>query len=112
MKFTIDRTKWICGRPILGQKDTHTMGAGLTTLLNEQGYMCCLGHISLQLGAKPEDIDGMGYPSGVPSLHQTCIMGFSMEAVDINDDRHISVEEKEKRLIELLNKHGHVLEFQ
>ena len=47
VKFTIDVNTWRFG----GMRDCKNKhGEGHTYLLNNEGYMCCLGQISLQLG--------------------------------------------------------------
>ncbi len=59
-KFIIDRSKWRSGG-----YGINAIGKGGTKLLNNEGYMCCLGQICLQLGINeslislknsPEDI--------------------------------------------------------
>jgi len=41
MKFTIDRSKWRTGR--YGVSDDEVPNIGPSQLLNEDGFMCCLG---------------------------------------------------------------------
>lgn len=55
-KITIDRSKWRRGGD--NQKD-----AGETCLLNNEGFMCCLGFISLAEGFAEDEILGAGEPS-------------------------------------------------
>jgi len=55
-KIIIDRSKWRRG----GDKQEN---AGLTCLLNPQGFMCCLGFISLAEGFTEEEIFNAGEPS-------------------------------------------------
>lgn len=46
---TVDRSKWRCG----AYGPSHwEHGKGRTALLNEQGYMCCLGFACEQLGVE------------------------------------------------------------
>lgn len=55
-KVVIDRSKWRRG----GDKQEN---AGETCLLNPQGFMCCLGFISLVEGFTEEEIFNAGEPS-------------------------------------------------
>ena len=58
MNFTIDRSKWRCG-------GDDGKGWGETQLLNEEGFMCCLGQCSLQSGLSEEEIYRLGEPAFV-----------------------------------------------
>lgn len=118
MKFVIDRSKWRCGG-----NSYNKQGLGETQLLNEEGYMCCLGQISCQLGIPENKLLGYGTPS---SLNIANILCHSFEyygspiyrssvlaskAMQINDNGFLSNKEREIRLIELFNDHHHELEF-
>jgi hypothetical protein len=50
--LTIDRSKWRRGR----------LGTGSPKLLNEAGFMCCLGFEALACGLTPEQIINANYP--------------------------------------------------
>lgn len=56
--ITIDRSKWRRG----GDKQEN---AGDTALLNEQGFMCCLGFICLAEGFTVEEILKAGEPCDI-----------------------------------------------
>jgi hypothetical protein len=58
MKFVVDRTKWICGADNIKTKK----GKGVASLLNSQGFMCCLGHCCLQLGITKKSMLNKGSP--------------------------------------------------
>lgn len=58
MKFVVDRSKWRCGGYALSTQ----CGKGSTRLLNQEGFMCCLGHCALQLGTTQSDILDKGMP--------------------------------------------------
>lgn len=125
MHFTIDRSKWICGspaavglnfnNPLSPIKNFH--GKGFTELLNAEGFMCCLGQISLQLGCSKNEIQCQINPSSVAALRSTILMGnyslskLSQGAIAINDCQKTSLEEKEESLIELFKEDGHTIEF-
>lgn len=59
--LTLDYSKWRAGGNGLC-KDT-VIGQGRTKLLNEQGFMCCLGQFALQCDLKDVDIYGKEDPS-------------------------------------------------
>lgn len=58
MKFTIDRSKWRFG----GDSYNLINLFGDTLLCNAADFMCCLGHVSLQLGIPKEAICGIASP--------------------------------------------------
>ena len=51
MEFIIDRSKWRCG----GQ-GKNSRGKGSVKLLNNEGFMCCLGQTCSQTGIENEDL--------------------------------------------------------
>lgn len=118
MKFTIDRRKWVCG-----EFGPEPAGIGETAMLNDQGFMCCLGHVARQLGADESDFDGAYYPNEVVSdadlsLLRTYDKGscintdFSQAAARINDTADIATRvERETALIKCFAEHGHDLTF-
>lgn len=120
MKFKIYRKKWRCGDT--GKFGYESHGVGSTALLNDEGYMCCLGQCANQLGVRkqklldrstPEDIDFVLYKKrNIPVL---TILGhdskFSMHAIEINDESNTTLEQKEKLLKRLFSKFKHQVEF-
>lgn len=119
MEFTIDRATWRCGDISVIPENRH--GEGETFLLNEDGCMCCLGQISIQLGAKQEWIlnkytpkqtqqilNPLTYKDAWDMLDNTVL---ASEAMAINDDEETTREQKEKLLTELFKKSGHTLAF-
>lgn len=113
-KFILDYSKWRCGL-----RGENKVGEGHTRLLNEEGFMCCLGQFSLQSGAKEENIIGVGYPSmtslllnGLTTTDHGIIKNsaFSNLAIPINDNEFTTPEEKIKRLTTLCKEHGYELE--
>ncbi len=104
-QLIIDRSKWRTGGTSFTEK------VGPTQLLNREGYMCCLGFYSLQIGNKTEEEildmtcpyqveDKTGIESLV-SLNNEVNSGFAHDAIEINDNDLISNEDREQRLIEL-----------
>ncbi len=117
LKFIIDRSIWRTG-----DEGNVATGDGNTALLNECGYMCCLGMISEQLGVDKDDLLGLGEPeelSGfLDDLSELDLLldehgvntNLSDDAITINDG-DLPVEEKEKELIKLFGEHDVELEF-
>jgi hypothetical protein len=102
-KFILDYSKWRCG-----EGGAHEVGKGQTALLNSEGYMCCLGQWSLQLGMTEGDILGNGEPCEVKkAIPILCALSeddegddefrttnFSSQAMEINDKKSSTPEEK------------------
>lgn len=118
MKFTVNRAKWRCGTNGKNRK-----GEGSVKLLNYQGYMCCLGFCSLQLGLNPKDIIDIPFPYQINHPNLLGILNevrfgdlmytdLSAKAVQINDNLALTPEEREKRLSELFAEHGHEMVFE
>lgn len=112
-KFVIDRATWRCGGT-----GPHRHGDGNTLLLNEQGDMCCLGHMALQSGCCEFEIESRGTPLFVSRLSQDKLLsgvgdhsGFVDAAITINDNYTLSREEREEKLIELGKKYDVEISF-
>jgi len=101
--LTIDRAKW----------RTATSGKGDTRLLNEEGFMCCLGFRCNQMGIPKKELLNKTSPSdlymnwGIPDLIDMEFWkgidfntDFSNEAIRINDNSEITSEEREKKIKE------------
>lgn len=127
MRIVVNRDKW--ANPSFNNGDS--------ALLNSRGNMCCLGFALLQCGVPEDGLSDIGTPEGIslslfysldpatqelvthfarvgeredgsPDLIDTEL---SNEAVNINDDGTIDLDEREQRLIELFKKFGHTIEF-
>lgn len=119
--FKITRSKWRCGgdSQVRGRK----LGKGNTQLLNEQGYMCCLGQVARQCGigskailnvATPTDVSVKRLPHLIYKVKHIVYRDNSelaQDAMEINDNEGTTVARKEKLLIALFKKHGHKLTF-
>jgi hypothetical protein len=116
-KLVIDRSKWRTGGG--GYNFTY----GETKLLNDMGYMCCLGFYCVQIGNKTKnEIYGITCPSHLDSFEgveelvkdgnhlNDTNSDFSESAIYINDS-DISNEERERQLKELFKKNGVDLKF-
>jgi len=117
MEFIIDRSKWRCG----GTLEHNSKGLGKTRLLNSEGYMCCLGQVSKQLGCSDESLlftetpysindDEIDKVRDVLLTDNRYHNNLSLKAIDINDDNTI-IKEKEVLLKELFKEHGHSITF-
>lgn len=112
MNFTIDRSKWRCGKD---RTSSYSHGEGTTLLLNKEGYQCCLGQVCEQLEIK--GLLGLGLPYKSDSLpqfqpfHEIFPDSFVSTAVGINDDIVITLKLKEQKLIALFEEYGHQLTF-
>ena len=127
MKFRIDRSKWRSGGAINAGKET--VGLGKTKMLNEQGFMCCLGQCCKQMGLTDRQLENAFYPSGCgwnkdkveddnpfvtvygKEVRYLADTRLSSAAWEINDSLRFNTEEREEKLIDLFKEHGHELEF-
>jgi hypothetical protein len=53
--LVLDESIWRCGDD--AKDPNKSRGTGYTKLLNEEGYMCCLGQFSLQLSPELRKVD-------------------------------------------------------
>jgi len=118
-ELILDYSKWRCG--YRSDDIECRTGNGETRLLNEKGYMCCLGMFSLQLNSEltNADIADLSDPGEVnahiPELNKESYMedqtyrntNLANEAIDINDDETTSVQKKVELLRELFGEKGH-----
>lgn len=131
-KLILDYSKWRCG-----EGGDYELGKGSTQLLNERGYMCCLGLWSQQLGASEEELKGKGDPNELSTLiplfatedkevseeYDSMTDSYTeyvetykrtsqlaVDAIEINDKRTTTPEEKIEALTELLLTEGIELE--
>lgn len=120
MNFTIDRSKWRCGG-----EGPNKRGLGGTFLLNETGFMCCLGHVAGQLEASPDSLIGVGDPCSVKGkdlgilveyekrweCERTCNSILAGRAIAINDNETYCDNDREQALQTLFQAYGHTLTF-
>lgn len=123
MKFVVNRAKWRAG-----DEGENAVGKGPTSLRNSDGFMCCLGHCALQLGAKPSEILDCGMPNEVTDKNgnykvlpviAVAVNGqgysrdssLSEQAAEINDDDKLTQAQRERKLKTLFSKFKHKLEF-
>lgn len=124
-KFTIDRSKWICGdvegRPKYGQ--------GVDSeLLTEEGSYCCLGMIAEQCRIPQKDLRTIPDPESIFSDNNKHVKKISFlveknwygfyrnselanRAITINDDEDLTQKERERKLKKLFKAHNIELEF-
>lgn len=125
-KLVLDKSKWICGQPEWNKQKSNCLGKGHTKLLNEDGYMCCLGQFSKQLSKEVTDNMLMsscsphGLNSGfgvvIESLMTPLNLGdyrnneLAQDAISINDDVQTSVKNKLSLLKSLFAKYNYEIE--
>ena len=133
MKQTIriDRSKWRTGgelepkhfgAPKVVNEDNIT-GKGSTCLLNDDGYMCCLGFVSIQACPEHNYLD-VGEPCEVDSFDEIHGLtedyhegehcsntSLTEDAMMINDDNSTTPQEKEVKLKVLFEDSPYELEF-
>lgn len=118
----IDRAKWR-----IGGEGIHKTGEGNTALLNDEGFMCCLGFRCEQMGIPKKDLLGAVTPDSLSELYDIPDLiekvgsydgydayddtPFTQEAVNINDNTDLSPEEREKAITKHFKKIGVIVEF-
>lgn len=91
--------------------ETGMIGKGGTLLLNDEGYMCCLGQWSLQCGVPPSYLIEQGEPMDIdPSYRPSFEGNFVKKAISINDEENINKETRITKLKNLTNEYGYSLE--
>lgn len=122
-EFTIDRKKWVNG-------SHRTRTRGEAALLNEKGYMCCLGIYENSLGVTKKELLGLEGPGELVRAHgelwdmegdqpdNWLLMSFngmtppwySSDIADtlmsINDDITMTAKEREKQIKRIFREHG------
>lgn len=133
MKFTIDRSKWRCGGcERIGLPCRSQRGLGRTMLRNDQGFMCCLGQVCVQLGVSENALDwadpykvaeetnevfpllaeyNPAYDDDPVDEDEYMNSDLAGEAICINDSEILSDKERETKLADVFRRHGHELEF-
>jgi hypothetical protein len=126
MDFVIDRSKWRCGG-VEGSSDECVRGRGIAMMRNPEGFMCCLGQVSCQLGVPADALSGCWYPRTVSVRNQefrdrlailltehnpvACDSELASLAANVNDNPVFTDDERESRLAALFAKHGHTIKF-
>jgi len=122
IKVTIDRSKWRTGL-----NGTSASGRGDTYLLNDEGFMCCLGFCSLATGVSKSEMLNEPLPDWVRIKNKKNINGFdslvyinenleytstdlSFKAAKINDSPDDRAT-KEQQLLELFKDTEFDIEF-
>ena len=115
--FVLDFATWRSGK----DSPANAVGKGETKLLNEQGYMCCLGQYCLQAGISRENILNKATPiivrKEIPLLNysfkgEVYMKGsmittkFTDVAIGINDNPTTTPETKIEQLKKLFESKG------
>lgn len=107
-KLILDYSKWRCG-----DDGDHSLGEGPTKLLNEYGFMCCLGQFGQQMGVPEHEMDDMGEPCECNTQIELFTEDngvFVMQAISVNDEPGTTPEEKISAIRTLLSGRGIELE--
>jgi hypothetical protein len=122
----LDESKWICGDPLVNfgkRSRLTTRGEGSTRLLNDEGYMCCLGQFAKQLNPKITEgyllnfADFNNFDVKIPFLtrrtkwKEITNSSISSIAISINDDIETTIQTKVKKLRSLFKTKGYKLIF-
>lgn len=115
--LVLDYRKWVCGGDSnirrLDQKRVKptkrtVLGKGLSALLNEEGYMCCLGQFCKQAGVDRERMYKAAFPSEIEdaiveelNVDHNYDTEFSKDAAEINDDGETTIIQKVRKLKDL-----------
>jgi hypothetical protein len=125
IKVKIDRSKWRTGL-----NGASASGRGDTCLLNDEGFMCCLGFCSLAAGVPESEILNQPLPNFIPIKNEIIIRGIdslvykleglgctnysstelSFNAATINDS-FLDRATKEQQLLELFKDSEFDIEF-
>ena len=115
MKYTIDRKTWRRGG------DKYDEKFGETSLLNPQGFMCCLGQCLLQEGIEEDKLLNVGDPADAhvnsSFVHKSQSIEFYLntplakDAMQVNDNPFFSDIEREEKLINLFKENNLEIEF-
>lgn len=111
----LDKSKWRCGGDTA--REDCKLGEGPTFLVNDEGFMCCLGQFSLQINRNLRETDmlGIAEPDGVHEpIENLNDDGFNSslacDAIEINDDGDTTIDEKIVALRELFSTHNYEIE--
>lgn len=118
--LVLDYSTWRCG----GNRGKNKLGKGSTYLVNDQGFMCCLGQFTPQLNPSitPKQMKDCGEPDqineDIPVLtkerdeEQDTIVNseLSTKAMTINDDEDTTPEEKIQELQYLFKEEGYEIQ--
>ena len=113
----INRAKWRTGGDPISI--AFSTGKGSTALLNNHGYMCCLGFRCHQMGIPKKELLYRTTPGSIatnwdiPDLLDSRGNNtqFTNKAVGINDDNRLTSEEREKSITKHFATIGVTVEF-
>ncbi len=124
-ELVLNYRTWICGQPDINENKKNCHGKGFTSLLNKEGFMCCLGQFSKQAKCKKEDLLYVSMPEELDKL----IVGLtkkkknmfgdldiidtkmSERAININDDEDTTIIEKVRGLRKTFGRNGYTIKL-
>lgn len=120
-ELILDEATWRCGN--CSGNSNNRRGEGPTRLLNDEGFMCCLGQFALQLDSllKEDKLNRCSTPSSLNRAIDllTRVLGngmvmdsnLSKMAMSINDDSDTTIEQKVEKLSSLFEEFGYKIVF-
>lgn len=123
--YIIDRSTWRCG----GDNGKNAKGLGEVLMKNEKGFMCCLGQCVIQDNPDKKDWDiGAGEPQEFAEENTLIEKSpfyyvephwsnhydnteLSAYAMDINDNKDLTLPERESELKALFRQYGLNIKF-
>lgn len=112
----LDVSMWKCGA--CASSPNNRIGKGVTKLLNQEGYMCCLGQFYPQLDKRvkhkrmlymnePKDLKLESYPLTRLGKFTVEDSNLSKSAIEINDYEYTTVQQKISLLKRLFAEYGY-----
>jgi hypothetical protein len=124
IKVVIDRAKWRTGR-----NSENATGSGYTQLLNQEGYMCCLGFCCKAAGVESKDLLDVHTPERLSRVRKIDISNTGLtgpsnfgsdnlvnsrlarDAMHINDHSCSTPALKEQQILEVFKNSNFEIEF-
>jgi hypothetical protein len=109
--YTVNRPTWFRGA---GPQESRLL-ISQQHMKKSVGKSCCLGHIGLQCGIDPKNMEDIGLPSGITGelpkdydqwfvRHEdgtNCASRLAQDMADVNDATYMTEEEREQKLKDL-----------
>jgi hemin uptake protein HemP len=107
-ELVLDYKIWRSGGPF--HYHGEVVGEGDTQLLNNEGYMCCLGQFCEQAGVDRYFLRDKEYPDALGSAPKLLVKNgyttdLASEASEINDNHQLPTAERVVKLQKLFRKH-------
>ena len=122
-EFTIDRSEWVAGHNrsnTFTEEFSRDINVGLSSLLNENEYACCLGFYSHACGVPWDAMYDVGGPGNLPNDIVVPLLNdeeeeieteFAVRCMEINDDSDIPEKVREKAIKKMFKEKGVKVKF-